>query len=71
MRGLQENPLQALVRHSGDAMALLLCQVLYRKVLLLLPSSPVYTPLCSKNLTTGVEVVFSSFINILTFLLKS
>ena len=37
---------------------------------LLLPRSPVYTPLFSKNLTTDREVVFSYFINILTFLLK-
>lgn len=33
MRGLEENPLQVLVRPSGDALALLLCQVLYGKVL--------------------------------------
>lgn len=32
-RGLEENPLQVLIRPSGDALALLLCQVLYGKVL--------------------------------------
>lgn len=37
---------------------------------LLLPRSPVYTPLFSENYTTDREVGFRYFINILTFLKK-